>query len=178
MGELASKSPVGSNKLIFNPTLAMGGPLDSSINTKGAFIGLDLKHERKDLIRAAMEGIAMSLCLNLNELKKRHVISGDMLFVGGGSNSDLWRQIFADVYQMNIQKTDVGQNAGALGAAAIAAVGAGLWENFDRIDTLHSTQSLLQPNPESASKYEKLMEVFKVVAQYQAEIGDRLANLV
>ena len=33
-----------------------------------------------------------------------------------------------------ILKTNIDQDAGALGAAAIAAVGCGLWDSFDRID--------------------------------------------
>ena len=55
-----------------------------------------------------------------------------MVVVGGGSRSPLWRQILADALQVDIVKTNVGQEAGALGAAAVAAVAAGLWDDFSR----------------------------------------------
>ena len=40
--------------------------------------------------------------------------------VGGGSRSALWRQILADTLEVDIVKTNVGQEAGSLGAAAVA----------------------------------------------------------
>ena len=63
MNELAEQAPVGSNKLLFNPSLAGGTSQDPSVHIRGAYIGLDLKHGKAELIRAAMEGIAMNLRL-------------------------------------------------------------------------------------------------------------------
>ena len=60
-----------------------------------------------------------------------------MVVVGGASRSDLWRQIFADAFEIDILKTNIGQEAGSLGAAAVAAVGSGLWDDFSPIDTIH-----------------------------------------
>ena len=41
-----------------------------SIHIRGAYIGLDLKHGKPELIRSAMEGIAMNLRLRLDLLRK------------------------------------------------------------------------------------------------------------
>jgi xylulokinase len=177
MTEMAGKSPAGANKLIFYPALAMGSHMDSSVNTKGAFTGLDLRHTRDDILRAAMEGITLNLGWYLDELKKQYKISEEMLIVGGGSNSSLWRQIFADIYNMDIVKTNVGQSAGALGAAGIAAVGAGIWSNFEVIDSLHKVADITKPIPENRDKYKRIMTVFKHIAECQASIGDRLQGL-
>ena len=62
MTEEAKKSPVGSNGLIFNPSLGGGMPMNKSYHLRGAFLGLDLIHTRADIIRASMEGITMGLC--------------------------------------------------------------------------------------------------------------------
>ena len=70
MNEVAEKAPVGSNKLLFNPSLAGGTSQDASVHIRGAYIGLDLKHGKPELIRAAMEGIAMNLRLRLDLLRK------------------------------------------------------------------------------------------------------------
>ncbi|HBU12160.1 MAG TPA: pentose kinase, partial [Clostridiales bacterium] len=118
INELAAGVPLGANKLLFNPSLAGGTGADKTPNIRGAFIGLDLKHTQADLIRAAMEGIALSLRTSLDNLKKMCALTNEMLFVGGGANSGLWLQIFADIYGMDILKTNVGQEAGSLGAAA------------------------------------------------------------
>ena len=61
-------------------------------------------------------------------------MSGEMVVVGGGSRSTLWRQILADCLEVDIVKTNVGQEAGSLGAAAVAAVACGLWSDFSRVD--------------------------------------------
>ena len=130
MTRLAESSPVGANKLLFNPSLAGGSSQEPSPNIRGGFAGIDLRHTRADMARAAMEGIALNLGAVLEVLRRFVPLSGEMLMVGGGSKSRLWRQIFADVYRMDCLKTNVDQEAATLGAAAVAAVGAGLWKRF------------------------------------------------
>ncbi|HEY8349055.1 MAG TPA: FGGY-family carbohydrate kinase [Clostridia bacterium] len=177
MDELAGKSPVGANWLLFNPSLAGGTSQDASANLRGAFMGLDLKHDRADLIRACMEGIAMNLRLRLDVLKKHCRLQNEMLLVGGGSKSPLYRRIFADVYNMDIVKTNIDQDAAALGAAAVAAVGCGIWKGFSRIDEIHRTTEIMKPDPANITKYEKLLEVFSFASDRQSEISDRLFAL-
>jgi xylulokinase len=177
MDQEAKMSPPGADRLIFNPTLAMSGPNDSNPYTKGAFIGLDLHHKRKDLIRAAMEGIAMNLAWNLLDIRKFLPQAKDMLLVGGGSESGLWRQIFADVFDMRIIKTNIGQEACGLGCLALAAAGMGFWKDFARIDTIHRIMEESAPIPENAAIYKKIMNIFIAAADYQAKIGQMLAEL-
>jgi len=177
MDMLAEKAPVGSNRLIFNPSLAGGTSQDASANLRGAYMGLDLKHGRQELIRACMEGIAMNLRLRLDVLKKKCMLQDEMLMVGGGSKSALYRRIFADVYNMKIVKTNIDQDAGALGAASIAAVGCGLWKDFSRIDIIHRTLEEVNPIPENNQIYERLLPVFEFAAVQQAAISDRLHDL-
>ena len=52
--------------------------------------------------------------------------------MGGGAKSRFYLGIFADAFNTRIMKTNIDQDAGALGAAAIAAVGTGLWKDFTR----------------------------------------------
>jgi xylulokinase len=69
----------------------------------------------------------------------------------------------------------VDQQAAALGAAAVAAVGVGLWKDFDRIDSLHETEELVEPIPENARRYDRLIGLFKKAADYQSDLGDLVA---
>jgi xylulokinase len=177
MTEIAAESPVGANRLLFNPSLAGGTALDASPNTRGAYIGLDLRHTQADLIRAAMEGIGMGLRLALDQLRGLTQVADEMLIVGGGGRSRLWRQILADVYNVTIVKTNVDQDAAALGAAAIAAVGTGLWDSFRRIDEIHQVESVAHPNPGRNAVYEALLPIYARASEQQAELGDLLATL-
>jgi xylulokinase len=177
MTELAAQAPVGSNKLLFNPSLAGGTSQDRSVHIRGAYMGLDLKHGKADLVRAAMEGIAMNLRLRLDVLRKYCQIQDEILFVGGGSKSKLYLQIFADVYNTKILKTNIDQDAGALGAAAIAAVGCGLWMDFNKIDKIHIAVEIVEPDPERNAKYEKLLPVFEYASDCQANISAALHTI-
>ncbi len=114
MDDEAAKAPVGSNKLLFNPSLAGGTSQDPNVHIRGAYIGLDLKHDRPDLIRAALEGIAMNLRLRLDLLRKYTRLEDEILFVGGGAKSRLYLGIFADVFNTRIKKSNIDQDAGAL----------------------------------------------------------------
>jgi xylulokinase len=174
MNEVAERAPVGSNKLLFNPSLAGGTSQDDSVHIRGAYFGLDLKHGKPDLIRSAMEGIAMNLRLRLDLLRRYTQLEDEILFVGGGAKSRFYLGIFADVFNARILKTTIDQDAGALGAAAIAAVGCGLWPDFERIDELHETVEVVEPDQESNRKYEALLPVFQLAAEFQARISDAL----
>ena len=119
----------------------------------------------------------MNLGAVLSVLRRFVPLSGEMLLVGGGSKSRLWRQIFADVYGMSCVKTNIDQEAGSLGAAAVAAVGAGLWKDFSKVDELHEVQSIEKPITKNVETYRSLMPAFEMVRRHQAEIGDLLHGL-
>jgi xylulokinase len=175
--EMVQKSPVGANKLLFNPNLAGGMPIDPGVNVRGGFLGLDLGHTRGDLLRSTMEGIALSLRICLDELRKLTPISDEMLIVGGGSKSPVWRQIYADAYKSNIIKSSVDQHAAALGAAAVAAVGTGKWSNFDRIDAIHQVESVTKPIAENSARYEKMLPLYQQHNEFLSRLGDSLRSL-
>jgi xylulokinase len=169
MCEVAATSPPGARGLIFNPSLAGGSSLDISPLIRGAFLGIDLGHTRADLIRAAMEGIALNLRLALDELRKLCHVRDRMVVVGGSSKSALWRQIFADVFDLTIHQTNIGQDAGSLGAAAVAAVAAGLWHDFSPIDAIHQLEAAAAPDPASRDIYQEMLPAFRRAARLLAE---------
>lgn len=173
----AEKSSVGSNSILFNPSLAGGSSLDDSPNIRGAFMGLDLGHTRSDIIRSVMEGVALGLRQVLDELKGLTRIADEMTVVGGSSRSKFWRQIFADVYQMEIVKTNIDQQAAALGAAALAAVGAGIWSDFDIIDDIHTIEDRAKPISQNCHAYERLLPIFKEASSMNSKLGDMLASV-
>ena len=177
MTRLAASSPVGANRLIFNPSLAGGSSLDVNPDIRGAFLGLDLMHTRADLIRATLEGICLNLRIALDVLASQVHISDDMLIVGGGGKSAMWRQLFASIYNKNITQIAVGQDAGAQGAAALGAVGVGMWDSFDRLRSVCEVKSSIAPVKEDNAKYEAILPVFKKLAENQCLVAELMTNL-
>ncbi|WP_227871744.1 xylulokinase [Paenibacillus bovis] len=172
MNQWAADVPIGSNGIIFNPSLAGGSSQDRSVHIRGGYVGLHLGTTRADMIRAAMEGIAMNLRISLDQLQQHTRIENRMLICGGGSQSPLWMQIFADIFGMDTVKTNIDQDAASLGAAAIAARTAGWWNDYRMIDTLHTVENTFVPDPVCREQYRQLMPVFRHVNQIAAQLGD------
>lgn len=170
----AAKSPIGARGIIFNPSLGGGLPIDKSLNIQGAFIGLSTNHVLGDVIRAAMEGITLGQRVCLDKFRQLTEVSDEMLMVGGGAKSELWRRISADGYDITILKSNVDQQAAALGAAALAAVGTGLWEDYERIESIHRIEEVVHPNPENVEKYNRLKDNFNLVSDVLSDLGDQL----
>jgi len=170
MMELASRSPIGARGLLLNPTFAGGSCLEPSSKMRGGIFNLDLSHTREDVIRAALEGIALNLRKALDALGTLTRLEDSITLVGGGAISPIWRQIYADAFNKTVEKTNIDQDAAALGAAALAAVGTGIWENFDRIDTVHETQAVTRP--EDPEAYEAIMPRFLETAEMLTRLAE------
>ena len=174
MDELAAQVPVGSGGIIFNPSLAGGTSQDKSINIRGAFVNLHLGSTREAMIRAVLEGIALNLRSSLELLGKKTPLSDQLLFCGGGSKSPFWMQMFADIFGMEIIKTNIDQDAASLGAAAICARAAGLWKDYSAVPSLHTVERRCIPDKGVHADYEKIYRKFVHVSEVLADLGDEL----
>ena len=177
MIERALTSPPGARGLLFVPTLAGGTALEGGPAVRGAFVGLDLQHERADILRAGLEGIALGLRVALDELRRMTTVSDEIIAVGGGAQSAAWRQIFADVFGCTILKTRVDQEAAALGAAALALVGIGLWEDFEPVRALHVPEGRAQPQPATRAVYDAALAAYRQAAAQQRDLASALERL-
>lgn len=171
MDELAKGSPIGANGLILAPQLAGGNSLDKCVDVRGSFVGLDLGHTRGDIARATLEGICLNLRMALEELKKDVEITGTMLIVGGGAKSEFWKKLFADIYDLDITESEVGENAGSLGACACAAIGAGLWNDYSKLEQINKPISLVKKEKQNVEKYDALRVIFAKVCDIQSDIA-------
>lgn len=153
INRLVSTSAPGANGVLFNPSLAGGSMMEPISRMTGAFMGLKLEHTRADILRATMEGIAMNLRIALDILCYYNKEMKHMLIVGGGAKSAVWMQIFADIYSMPIEKTFIDQEAASLGAAALAFNGVGLWNGYEKIDSLHQVEQMYFPIEENLCIY-------------------------
>ena len=165
----AEQAPVGANGVVFVPHLAGGSSLDETPAVRGAFMNLALGTAKPDIVRAVLEGICFGLKRALHALEAITPVSEEMLAVGGGSRSDFWMQMYADIYGKTMVRTNVDQQAAALGAAAIAAVGAGIWEDFSPLDSVHHVTDKKTPAP--SSDYAEPIERFNKANQLCGEFA-------
>ncbi|MFN8564509.1 MAG: FGGY-family carbohydrate kinase [Anaerolineae bacterium] len=172
MVEAAMQSPLGANGVFFNPSLAGGSAAYPNPRIRGAFFGLELGHTQNDLIRAVLEGIAFDLGIMYRKLAKLVDLEDLILMVGGGSKSAAWRQMFADVFDKPFARANVGQDAASLGAAAVAAVGSGLWRDFGVVQSLIEQQDIAEPQPEAVAAYRKLSAIYEQTWTQLSQLAD------
>jgi xylulokinase len=93
--------------------------------TAGAWEGLSLGHERDDLLRGALEGVAFLLRRRLDDLRAAGHQPEAVLLGGGGATHPAWRQLLADVLALPLHPGDTSWLSAA-GAARVAAAAAGM----------------------------------------------------
>lgn len=177
MVNAAMQSPIGANKLFFNPSLAGGPAAYPNPDIRGAFLGLDLRHSENDMIRAVLEGITLDLRIMYNKLANLVELDESILMVGGGGNNLQWRQLFADVFDRQFVKANVGQDAASLGAAAVAAVGAGIWDDFTEVSDIIEEMGVATPDPDNAAAYQKLVKVYEQTWEHLSGIAELMKQL-
>ena len=157
----AEKSPIGANQLLFLPYL-MGerSPLLDS-NARGVFFGLSAIHQKRDMLRAVMEGVTFSQRACLDVLRSMGIGFDTMLACGGGGSSQFWRQMLADVYNCPVS-TVVSREGGALGAAILAGVGVGIYESVQAAcNTMIKMNEPQMPNIAAGEEYKKYYQIYQ-----------------
>ena len=128
LSQEAEEVPVGSDGLM--TVLDWLAPVDARYK-KGIMIGFDGRHTRGHIYRSLLEAVAMTMKKHVDDMQKEVGVTLEkMIVTGGGSNSDLFMQILADVFQMPTVRNEVNGAAG-LGSAICAAVAAGIYAGFD-----------------------------------------------
>ena len=132
MDRIAERTPAGSNGVLYTPWIyGERAPVEDAM-VRAAIFNLSLENSRADIIRAVLEGVAFNTRWLLQPFEK---FLGRRLeaihIVGGGANSDVWCQIFADVLDRPVRQIKDPIQANVRGAAFIAAVGLGLMSYAD-----------------------------------------------
>ncbi len=158
------------NPLIFLPHL-MGerAPLWDPI-AKGAFLGLNRDHKISDMAKSVLEGVGYSARLLLESLESAAGFSvKNIKLSGGGSGSALWSQLKADIMNRPIQKL-INVDTGTLGAALMAGVGAGFYEDLVQAGKQSvKIEKEFFPNEAKRAYYDDLYHLYK--ESYQLLIG-------
>jgi xylulokinase len=113
-----AERPWRADTPVFLPYLA--GERGDPSGAGGAWAGLVLAHQRDDLLRAALEGVAFLLRSKLDELRAAGADPAQVLLAGGGGEHPAWRQLLADVLGLPLHPAGDGWLT-PRGAAMIAA---------------------------------------------------------
>jgi xylulokinase len=115
-------------------------------DVRGAFGGLSLHHDRRHLVRAVMEGVALNLAW-LRPAFESFVGHdfGSVRFGGGGALSDLWAQILADALDRPVHQLEEPRATNARGAAFLAFSTLGML-SIDDVPSLLRVRAVREPD--------------------------------
>ncbi len=159
MNREIAKSAPGAGGVIFLPYLLGERAPRWNPDARGTFFGIRAETSREDLLRSVMEGITMNLDIILKILQKTAPID-EILVLGGGARGAVWQQILADIFGTRVLVPSVLEEAGSMGAAVTAGVGAGLYKDFSAIDRFLDINCVREPNAANAECYRKNKEIF------------------
>ncbi|ROO84434.1 xylulokinase [Actinocorallia herbida] len=134
---------------------------------RGVFAGLHLGHDRHDLHRAALEGIAFGFRHNADVLRARGIALTTASITNGGATSALWKQIHADVLGTPL-RTLRDHPGAALGAAVAAAVGGSALPGWQAIDAFVRPGPVIDPNPVLTSRYDDAYRQWRALGEATA----------
>lgn len=167
----AADVPAGSDGLMAE--LDWLAPIEAPYK-KGAILGFDVRHGPFHVHRAILEAIGLTMLLRASAMQDEIGRTfRELVISGGGSSSDLFMQIFADVFGVPAGRTKVNEAVG-LGAAICAAVGSGWYGSWeDAIDHMVATGTTFAPIAANHARYAQMRPIYAEIPSYTDEIFKR-----
>ena len=161
--ELIAEMPPGLSSILALPHVAPTGPPEFVDDSAGVLIGLKLATPRGDILKGLLEGITMYEREVLDALPAAGIAVDSCRATGGGSKSDAWLQLTADIFGIPVVRPRVTE-AGVLGAATIAGVGAGIWPTYEAaVEQMVSLERAFEPRADVHEAYEPQYEKYRQI---------------
>jgi sugar (pentulose or hexulose) kinase len=169
---LAADVPVGSNGLY---TILNWLARPSHLHERGMMIGFNGSHKGPHMFRSVLEGIALTMKNHAQAMcDERGIELSNIVVSGGGSNGDLFMQIFADVFGVPAHRNVVNGSA-SMGAAICAALALGIHKNRqEAIEHMVRRRDTFMPVEENVVLYNDMNEnVYKHIISETEELLQR-----
>ena len=161
LADSASDVEAAADGLFFLPYLSGERSPYPDPLARGAFVGLALRHDRRHLVRAVLEGVGFGLRDGLDLMLGAGVPRpGQIRASGGGLASPVWRQILADILDAELVTTSTTEGA-AYGAAILAAVGEGWFPSVDAASAAVITVTVAATPGAGAGRYVEAHAIYR-----------------
>ena len=161
---------LGENSVCFLPYLMGERTPHNDPNARGVFAGMTLDTKREEMTQAVMEGVAFALRDSFEIIRSLGLDIESVRINGGGAKSLLWRKIVANTLNVKVETINTEQGP-AYGAAILAAVGDGLFDNVEEATKKFiKVINTVEPNDETVNKYNNkyphFVELYKALKPY------------
>jgi len=161
----------GAHGLVFLPYLAGERTPHADPDARGAFVGLELRHDRGALVRAVLEGVAFGLRDCLDVLRALGVDAATARVSGGGARGRLWLEIVASALDLPLELTE-SEEGSAFGAALLGGVAGGVFADVhDAVERCVRITRVVEPNPAWRDVYAELHARFRALYPALRDLG-------
>lgn len=153
--------PPGSDGLVMLPHLAGSNAPDVNAKAKGVWFGFTLQHTRAHFMRSVMEALGYIVKRNIDALADMGIEVKEIRSLGGGSKSQIWNQIKADICQVPLE-TVTSVEAASLGAAILAGKGTGVFKDIQQaVESMVDIKHRTEPNPKNDEIYQQEYRMYQ-----------------
>ena len=108
-----------------------------------------------------MEGVSFEMRMNLNNMEAGGMHVNKLRATGGGSRSDTWLQIKADVFNREVGRVHM-KESGTMGVIIMAGVAVGLFDSFETaMKKLVTIDKVFKPIPENVAFYNQQYKKYR-----------------
>jgi xylulokinase len=156
--DLFAEVPAEPSRLMVFPAFTTLGPPDFVEDACGVIAGLYLDTDRGEILRGIIEGVNYLLLEGVRHLPEVDINVSSFIPVGGGSKSDVWIQIAADVFGVPFTRPEITE-AGSLGAAILAGVGTGVFTSHkEAVSKMVRIDTTFEPDMKKHAIYRELFQ--------------------
>ncbi len=161
---LFAELPEEPSNLFVLPHFTITGPPRFINDSSGVITGLKLETTRGEILKGIVEAATFYLRDCFESLPGAGIEIQECTAAGGGSQSDAWVQLSADILGIPFVRLQV-HEAGALGAAILAGVGSGQFHSLrSGIGAMVHRKDRIEPNPTRQRQYDERFEKYRAFA--------------
>lgn len=157
------------SQVFFYPYLSGMGTPHAEKGVRGFFYGLSLSTQAEEIVKSVLEGIAYQIRTNVDKLESVTSPAKEIRIFGGGSKSDIWCRMIANITGKRVVKP-CSPETGGIGAAILAGIGSGVYKNYDVPNKLIQCAGEYLPDPVAEKMHETVYAKYRAVEKTMSKL--------
>jgi xylulokinase len=160
---LLAEMPSSPSPILVLPHFTATGPPQFITDSCGVILGLKLETTRGEILKGILEATTFYLRDCFENLSGTGISVSDFRAVGGGSKSEAWVQVCADILGSPFVRPQVSE-AGALGAAILAGAGCGEFTSLEQgVESMVRLGRTIEPDPARQRLYDERFAQYRQI---------------
>jgi xylulokinase len=152
LNQMAMQADTKNHRIFLYPYFAGASSLHYNQDIRGFLYGLGLNTKADQIVRSVFEGIAYQIKENIDVVEEMYKPVQELRVFGGGSKSEIWCQIIADITSTPVAALYTPE-AASVGAAILAGLGAGVFSSPQEAFESIIVKNVFEPQKDAVENY-------------------------